>query len=246
MKIEISNQLFIEVPERLVKIYNAFEPLTTNYIKKYLRPGDTFLDVGANIGYFSTLASQLVGEAGHIFAVEASPEVIPMLHENTATLGNVSILNFAVGNRRGTTDFFMTEDYVNSGVSMTPFAQNTRKINVPIETLDHWYFELEPQSRRVDFIKCDVQGDEVAVLSGAKEMIESSKDLKMVIEWAPAWMRAAGYDPESFPEFIASLGFKKIVILDDWLQRVMTVSEMRSEFSRDTSTKRFCNIFALK
>lgn len=246
MRLEIADNLFIDVPPRLEKIYSEFEPLTTSYITKNVRLGDTFLDVGANIGYFSALASQLVGEAGSVFAVEASPEVLPILQGNISTFGNVSILQFAVGDHRGFTDFYLTDDYVNSGVSKTPFSDNVRKINVPIETLDHWYFGLDQRSRRVDFIKCDVQGDEVAVLNGARQMINECEHLNLVIEWAPTWMKEAGYDPESLPSVIDSLGFKQVCVIDDWLQKVMTLDEMRSEFLRDTSAKRFCNIFASK
>jgi FkbM family methyltransferase len=246
MKLEIANKLFINVPKHLVKIYNDFEPLTTSYVSNHLRPGDVFLDVGANIGYFSALASRLVGESGHVYAVEASPEVLPILRDNTTELGNVSLLDFAVGNRRGWTDFYLTDDYVNSGVSMNPFLDNARKITIPIETLDHWYFGLEQERRRVDFIKCDVQGDELAVLEGARKLIASTKHLKLIIEWAPTWMKKAGYDPESLPVAIESLGFKEVLIVDDWLQKEMSVHDMRVEFARDVTARRFCNIFAAK
>ncbi len=126
--------------------------------------------------------SQQVREFCSAFTIEASAEVLPSLQGNISTLGNVSVRQFAVAGHRGFTDLYLTDGYVNSGVSETPLSGKVRKINVLIEILDHWYCGLDQRRERVDFIKCDVQGDDVVVFNVAREMINDCKHLNLVIE----------------------------------------------------------------
>lgn len=68
-----------------------------------LKPGDVFVDVGANIGYFSLLASKLVGPGGRVVAIEASPEVFDLLRRNLELnkAHNVRAVNVAISDREG-------------------------------------------------------------------------------------------------------------------------------------------------
>lgn len=59
-------------------------------------------------------------------------------------------------------------------------------------------------------------------------------------------MANAGFDGKALPEFLAALGFQNIVVVDDYLKKNMSVSEMEAEFRKDTSGKRFCNVLASK
>lgn len=245
-KARITDHLQIEVPDHLERIYTAFEPCTTQVLQERLRPGDAFLDIGANFGFFSVLASAIVGEAGRVYAVEASPSVLPLLSSNTRGRDNVRIIESAAGNRSGVTQFYMTEDFVNSGVAPSPFIDKADQVSVPIDTLDNLLGREPGFDGRVDFVKCDVQGDEVAVLEGLKDTIARNDGLTLIVEWAPAWMRNAGFDPEGFPDFLRGLGFSSIVVIDDYLKTQMSLEEMEREFQRDTSGKRFCNVLASK
>ncbi|MCE2744466.1 MAG: FkbM family methyltransferase [Burkholderiales bacterium] len=240
----IIDDLYFEVPEKLQKIYTHFEPLSTKVVCENLQPGDTFLDIGANFGYFSLLAAHKVGSAGRVIAVEASPDVLPHLRKNLSQYKNIELLNCAVGKTKGITEFFLTEDFVNSGVSQSPFQNNGRKISVAMDTIDHL---LEAHGNQpVHFIKCDVQGDEMAVLEGARRTISKAERLNMIIEWAPAWMKKAGYEPNEFPKFLQSLGFNSLMVVDDYLQKKMTIAEMEKEFEKDQTGRRFCNVLAVK
>lgn len=242
----IRDDLFIAVPDALAKIYTDFEVCTTETISRSLSAGDVFLDVGANFGFFSVLAADIVGPAGKVFAVEASPAVLPILRENTQTFGNVRIIESAAGNRTGETEFYLTEDFVNSGVAQSPFIAQARKVSVPIDTLDNLLARAPGFDGRVDFVKCDVQGDEVAVLEGLRETIANNARLRLIAEWAPAWMNNAGFDAKAFPDVLRGLGFTDIVIVDDYLKRQMSLAEMEDEFRRDQTGKRFCNVLASK
>jgi methyltransferase, FkbM family len=244
VKIEIRDDLFIEVPHGLEHIYRDFEVSTTEVVAETLTAGDVFLDVGANFGFFTVLAASLVGPRGRVYAVEASPEVLPRLAGNVGSWPNVHIIASAAGDRRGETEFHTTEDFVNSGVAPSPFQAPARKVRVPIDTLDNLLARAEGFEGRVDFVKCDVQGDEMAVLSGLRETIRTNPQLKLVVEWAPAWMKSAGYSATGFPDFLREMGFDQMVVVDDYLKTRMSVEEMEEEFRRDQTGKRFCNLLA--
>jgi FkbM family methyltransferase len=245
-KATIKGDLSIDVPDALARIYTDFEPCTLQVISDGVCPGDVFLDIGANFGFFSVLASSIVGPEGRVYAVEASPTVLPILADNTRDLSNVTIIHSAAGDRVGTTDFYMTEDFVNSGIALSPFTDRARKISVPIDTLDSLLGRQPLFDGRVSFIKCDVQGDEIAVLRGLRETIRRADRLKLIVEWAPAWMNNAGFDAKAVPEVLKSLGFRELLVVDDYLRKTMSVAEMEEEFHRDQSGKRFCNLLATK
>ncbi|BET27581.1 hypothetical protein RGQ30_30820 [Limnobacter thiooxidans] len=246
IKSHIVDDLYFEIPESLSKIYTQFEPLSTKVVCKHLKVGDTFLDIGANFGYFALLAAHKVGPTGQVIAVEASPEVLPQLRKNLQACAHAEVIHAAVGKEKGTTAFFLTEDFVNSGVSQSPFLKPARKISVAMDTIDNLLAARGSGNDTVQFIKCDVQGDEMAVLEGARQSISKAERLNMIIEWAPAWMSKAGFEPKEFPAFLKSLGFTSLTVVDDYLQKNMPIEEMEEEFRKDTTGRRFCNVLAQK
>lgn len=242
----IVDELYFHIPESLAKIYTRFEPLSTKVVCEHLKTGDTFLDIGANFGYFALLAAHKVGPTGQVIAVEASPEVLPQLRKNLQGFDQAEVIHAAVGKEKGTTQFYLTEDFVNSGVSQSPFLKQARKISVAMDTIDSLLAARGPGKDSVQFIKCDVQGDEMAVLEGARQSISKAERLNMIIEWAPAWMSKAGFVPSEFPSFLKSLGFTSLTVVDDYLQKTMSIEAMEEEFRKDSSGRRFCNVLAVK
>jgi FkbM family methyltransferase len=88
-------------------IHGVYEPLELSLVLNWLRPGAVFVDVGANIGCYTLPAADIVGSAGRVIAIEASPRVLPYLDQNLAMndARNVEIVRRAVGEREGTTVF---------------------------------------------------------------------------------------------------------------------------------------------
>jgi FkbM family methyltransferase len=244
-KIKLITGNYLSIIPRLSQIYSDFEPLSTKEIYEKTKENDVFIDVGANMGFFSAIASELVGKMGNVFSIEANPSILEILKSNTPNL-NATIINSAVGNRCGTTEFYVTDDTVNSGIAQSPFVKNNQKITIPILTLDKLMEDKTFPDNRANFIKIDVQGDEVAVLEGAKKLINCNDRLCILVEWAPGWMEMAGYKLNDLPDLITSLGFRKIYVIDEYLKKKLTLQEMKKEFSSDKSGKRFCNIFAIK
>lgn len=241
--IQLTTGNSIQVFPELQKIYADFEPLSAALLSEALRPGDVFVDVGANVGFFSAMASVLVGDRGRVYSIEANSFLLDVLRSNVGGT-NASIVNSAVGNRCGTTEFYLTEDTVNSGIAPSPFVQAQEKISVRMTTLDSMIEEGIFEEGRVDFLKIDVQGDEVAVLEGASDLVLGNENLKILVEWAPKWMEVAGYAFHRLPDLLRAYGFTEIQVVDEYLKRRMTLPEMEGEFLADSTGRRFCNLFA--
>ena len=77
---------------RRIREHGVWEPYETSLVLRLLQPGDVFVDVGANIGYFSVLAASLVGDAGKVFAFEPDPDNFQLLCAN-AELNGLDELN---------------------------------------------------------------------------------------------------------------------------------------------------------
>src|SRR4030042_2427827 len=91
----------------------AYEPWETSIVKRELKPGHVFVDVGAHIGYYTVLASGLVGPGGHVHAFEPAPENYAVLLKNVASLINVTSYRMAASLRAGQADFYLSP--INSG-----------------------------------------------------------------------------------------------------------------------------------
>ncbi len=146
--------------------FGEWEPYNTALIKRLLKPGDTFVDVGANIGYFSLLASTLVGELGHVVAVEASPNIADRLGHNLLIneARNVRIVNEAASDKSGTLRLFSGRDN-DSGKTTTIEALGDRfEAEVTARPLPEMLLVSERASTRL--IKVDVEGAEASVVRG--------------------------------------------------------------------------------
>lgn len=140
----------------------TYEPEQTALFERLLRPGHTVLDVGANVGYYTLLASVLVGDAGRVHAFEPEPRNAGFLrrHVSINRRGNVRVEQAALSDRAGTARF----DF-GSG-SGTGHLAEAGALEVRTLRLDDYCAEhgLAP-----DAVKIDVEGAEMSVLEGARE-----------------------------------------------------------------------------
>jgi FkbM family methyltransferase len=146
-----------------------YETETATWLQNTIEHGSTFVDIGANAGYFVLLGSKLVGRDGEVWAFEPSPEFNEMIHENVTAndLSNVRIQRVALSNEVGTAEFVIETTGANSHFASTKIghaeSRPTDVIEVETETLDNLVQrgELIP-----DVVKIDVEGAEVQVLEG--------------------------------------------------------------------------------
>ena len=152
-----------------IYLTGRWEPLITRYIQANLKQGDTFIDVGANIGYYALLASRVVGTAGRVFAVEASPSIYSHLMRNIELNDrlNITAIHAAASEVKGELSIFSGPVH-NLGHSTT-VASLAEKEGLKLEskvradTLDALVGTENLRAAR--FIKIDVEGAELSVLA---------------------------------------------------------------------------------
>ncbi len=137
--------------------------------KSFLMPGDTVIDVGANIGVYTRFCSEFVGPSGRVFSLEPVPETFSYLSHNVRSLGlkNVECLNCAASDHDNDSDAMLVPQYSGGGANLYEAALSSEG-NVPVRAakLDTLFPSLSPQ-----FIKCDVEGHELACIQGAMGLI---------------------------------------------------------------------------
>ncbi len=153
--------------------YGFFEEGLTRAIIEKLRPGDTFVDIGAHVGYYTILASLLVGAEGHVVSFEPTPRTRTELSANTAGLDNVRIVAMAAWDateRLTLQDFGWRQSSFNSVVAArvngTPRIES---IEVEAVAVDDW---LAAHGLVPTFIKVDAELAEQRVLRGLRRTIE--------------------------------------------------------------------------
>lgn len=136
-----------------------------DFLRRYLRPADIFVDVGANIGYLTITGAKAVGPAGKVMSFEPHPRTFRYLENNVALnrLSNVALRNLAVGNARGYVDFLECD----GDDSQNCVAHGKGAIAIPMIPLDEAIIPRAP----IALLKIDVEGYEKFVLEGARGVL---------------------------------------------------------------------------
>ena len=204
---------------------NIHEKETTELFKQTVKEGNTVIDLGANIGYFTLLAAKLVGERGKVFAFEPEPKNYSYLVKNIElnNYHNVVALKKAVSDKNGKTKLYIC-DYdsghhtINQAGGLEAYSRG-REIKIEeidIETIRLDDF-LKGKEELIDVIKMDVEGAEVLALTGMDNMIRVNKNLKMFIEFFPLLIEKMGGSPEEFiRRLLEDYNFSIYVIPDDY------------------------------
>lgn len=151
------------------------EPEIQDAISSQVKPGMTFYDVGANIGFFSLLAARLTGPTGCVFAFEADPEIASRLRQNARRneFGWLSVTEAAVWSEPRSI-FFQRSDPQTSpdrGLGHVVEMAGVDTIGVQAISLDEFARSAPPP----DFIKCDVEGAEMEVFRGARRLLAENR-----------------------------------------------------------------------
>jgi FkbM family methyltransferase len=151
----------------------AIEEAQTRYFRRLVRPGMVVVDVGANIGYYTLQAASRVGSSGRVHAFEPVAATYARLVRNIRLngLANVVALQSAVGSRRGRERIFLADgsNTASSRLSGPPPNPTGRTEDVEIGTLDDYV--AGRRIPRVDIVKIDVEGHELAVLQGMERLL---------------------------------------------------------------------------
>lgn len=187
--------------QRTLYYHGTYEPETTGLIAAALTPGDIFLDIGANAGHYTFLAARIVGPAGHVHAIEASPSTARQLSDDVRrnTLDRrVTVHQVAALDRRGRVTIRDPAD---------PTQVGERRVSrdggdVEAIPLD----ELLPDTQPA-IIKVDVEGAELRVLAGMRRLLERSQPRLVIVETHPGLLEEFGDSVEATIAFMEALGY---------------------------------------
>ena len=115
----------------------AYECALVRMLRSFLKPGMVFLDLGANIGYFSAIAAALVGTSGRVFAFEPSPHCFTYLERNLRGFEQAAIYNCAVSDTNGPRPFYL-HPAENGWGSLFADRGLTERIHIDTIRLDDW------------------------------------------------------------------------------------------------------------
>lgn len=172
----------------VIRAERTWEPSSTQWVLEHLCAGDTFVDVGAHVGYYTLLAAKAVGDGGRVYAFEPDPGNFALLVRNVELNGfrNVVLENKAVAARPGARRLYLSPN--NSGDHRLEVPGEGRaSVEVEAVCLDEYL-----AGRRVDFVKIDTQGAEAEVLLGMKGTILANRHLVMLVEFWPYGLSCFG------------------------------------------------------
>jgi FkbM family methyltransferase len=199
--------------------FRVWEPSLTALIQARLKEGDVFLDVGANVGYYTVLASRAVGDSGRVVAIEASPRVCSLLRDTVERnrAENVRVVHAAVSDRDGSIPIYagpvhnvgatsIRKDWHSGGT----FESEVRA--APLRSL------LEPSElTRARLLKIDVEGAELPVLLDLLSNLDAfSPNMEIVVEVTPVGLQEMGMTFEELVRRFEAHGFAWYTLDNDY------------------------------
>ncbi len=174
-------------------------------MQKFVKAGDTVYDIGAHFGLYTLLLSRLAGETGKVFAFEPNPELLPSLKLTLEPLANVKLYEIALSDREGEAKLFVPEDASMAGLTdwTGGVAGNVHNVSCKMQRLD----DLIEQDKLPlpDFIKCDVEGAELLVFSGAARSLDRVDAPVILFEVNAKAADSFGKTSNAYFDFLSSL-----------------------------------------
>ena len=204
-------QMYLNPEDRVItetmRSSGIWEPNETHWFVKSMRPGDVVVDAGANVGYYTILASKLVGPTGRVYAFEPDPTAFALLERNVRLngAGNVVAEQKALSNANTTLELFIAGDNKGDDRIYQPEGENRPSIKVPAVRLDDY---LRGKVEHVDFVKMDTQGAEGVIIEGMEETLRANPQLAMIVEYWPSGLAGLGSDPAALVKRLRTADFR--------------------------------------
>ncbi|MDP1800615.1 MAG: FkbM family methyltransferase [Bacteroidota bacterium] len=214
---------------------DAFE---IDLLKKNIQKNDVVLDIGANIGFYATILSDIVGENGVVHCFEPDTKNFEHLKKTTANFKNIKINNKAVGPRTEKLKIYTSK---NLNVDHRTYKPEEYDKEIEIDAVsidDHLSSNL-----KVNFIKMDIQGFEMQAIQGMQHILEKNKDVKIISEFWPYGLKKAGSSVTDYFNFLVTKGFNCYLLEQNSLLK-LTADKVTS--LEPLGEEHYFNIFATK
>lgn len=175
-----------------------------NLLRKLIKPGDEVLDIGANIGFYAKLLSEMVGEKGKIYSFEPDNNNFRHLQKNVAELKNIILFNAAVSEKNETLKIYRSKLL---NVDHRTYPVNNYDSIEEVKALCIDSLIANKTIGKVDVIKIDIQGYELSAFKGMARFLKESSP-KILAEYWPHGFKRAGVSTAEVYNFFESLDYK--------------------------------------
>jgi len=201
----LGHRMFLDSLDSLnLSAPGVYEPFEVKIVKEIIKNGDTVLDIGANIGYYTLIFGRLVGPSGKVIAFEPDPDNFAILKMNVKMNGykNIILINKAVTDRTGKINLYISEKNKADHVIYNTH-EGRRSIEIEAIRLDNFF---KNDNIKINLIKMDIQGAEGGVIRGISSLLHDN--IKIITEFYPYGLELFGSNAEEFLNFFIKQGFK--------------------------------------
>ena len=214
---------------------DAFE---IELLKKHIKQNDIVLDIGANIGFYATILSDIVGEKGLVHCFEPDSKNFEHLKKTTADFKNIKINNKAVGPKTEKLKIYTSKNLNVDHRTYKP-EEYDKEIEIDAVSIDD-HLASNP---KVDIIKMDIQGFEMQAIQGMQTILDKNKDIKLISEFWPYGLKKAGSSVTEYFNFLQSKGFTCYLLEETSLLKLTTEKVSSLE---PLGEEHYFNIFATR
>lgn len=194
--------------------YGCYENELGDLLKKVLRSNDVFIDIGANIGYFSLLSAS-ISPTVKVISFEPVKDLFKKMTENFSINDskNIVAIHAAVGEVNEERELFLSASD-NQGMSSfhQPENYSGRKEKVEVITIDHWF--KTSGLTKIDLIKLDIEGSELAALKGMGSVLEEQRP-SLIVEINPETLSLFGLKPLDIYNYLNQFNFDRFLIYEN-------------------------------
>lgn len=202
-----------------IVIFNTgeWEPHVVNVFKSYVKPGDVFVDVGANIGYHSLFISALLNEQCVVHSFEPQKDIYNQFKKSIVVNGfsNINLHNYGLANEDHDREIVIRDENIGSSSLLADISTNPLVISgresVTLKKMD----DVLKKERHISFIKIDVEGFEYEVLKGAENILRQHKPV-ILFEYSPFLYKSINEDlPYKILSYLNDIGYTFTDIIRD-------------------------------
>jgi len=204
---------------RDLMVWREREVEATKTLMEHLKPGQTILELGANIGYYALLESKKIGPTGRIYALEPAPDNLALLQKNIELNGvgeYVTAEHGAVGDETKTATLHLVDKSnlhcINEDAELKPDLNFVGKVDVPMFRVDDYLEQRGIDPKSVDVLRMDIEGFEVEAFAGMPNLFNQDGELLIFVEIHPELIKHRLGD-QAYVDFINSIADANFEIL---------------------------------
>ena len=228
LELEDGRKFYWDTPDRMsllgMGLTGVWEHDDTEYLKKVVKRGDVAIDIGANYGFHTILFSKLVGERGKVYSFEPLKSMFGELQKNislNSSQENTVLANCALGEKLGYVKIYVPKIMGRGASALVARGTTVEQETVEIITLDSYVSRMK--IKKVDFIKCDIEGAELLAFQGTIKVLKKYRPTLM-FEITRGSSEAFGYTPEILLDFLGGFGYEFYYVAEARLLKIKPAS----------------------